>query len=149
MAINGKITMAYFISTVRYDKMQENGTVKRVNEHYLVDAISVSEAEAHTAEYITPFISGEFSIPTVKRAKIAEVFKADCDYFWLVKVAFITIDEKTGQQKKSISQILVQADDFGDACEAFGKGMKGTLADFEIQSVSLSNIIDYIPFKAK
>lgn len=141
--------MAYFISTVRYDKMQENGTVKRVNEHYLVDAVSVSDAEARTAEYITPYISGEFSIPTIKRSKIAEVFKGDCDYFWLVKVAFVTIDEKSGAEKKSISQILVQADDFAEACETFSKEMKGTMADFELQSVSLSNIIDYIPFKAK
>lgn len=136
--------MAYFISTVRYNKMQENGQVKTVNEQYLVDALTCTEAEARTTEYITPFISGEFAIPSVKRSRIAEIFKGDGDHWWLCKVAFVTIDERSGQEKKTISKILVQADDFTDACEKFAQGMKGTLADWEIQSIALSKIINFI-----
>lgn len=37
--------MAYFISTVRYDKIQENGQIKTVNEPYLCDALTCTEAE--------------------------------------------------------------------------------------------------------
>lgn len=139
-----KRIMAYFISTVRYDKTQENGQVKTVNEPYLVDALTCTECEARTSEFVQPYISGEFSIPSVKRSRIAEIFHGDGGYWWLCKVAFVTIDEKTAQEKKSITQILVQADDFTEACEKFTEGMKGTMADWELQSVSLSKIVDYI-----
>lgn len=136
--------MAYFISTVRFDKMMEDGQVKTVNEQYLVDSLTVTECEARTTESVAPFISGDFTIPSVKRSRISEVFSGSGDYWWLARVAYLTIDEKSGAEKKSISQILVQADTFDLAIAAFKYGMKGTLLDFEVQSISLSKIVDYI-----
>ena len=64
----------WFECKVRYDKMQENGAVKKVNEPYLVDALTFTEAEARIIEEMTPFISGDFSISAVKKTKIAEIF---------------------------------------------------------------------------
>lgn len=139
--------MAYFISTVRYDKNMENGQIKTVNEQYLCDALTVTEAEARTIEHVTPYISGDFTIPSVKNTRISDIFGNDGDYFWLCKVAFMTIDEKTAVEKKSISQILVRADDFKSAYDRFLDGMHGTLADYELQSLSLSKVINYITAK--
>ena len=59
---------------MRYDKVQDNGSVKKVNEPYLVDALSFTEAEARIIEEQTPFISGDFSVSAVKRTKISEIF---------------------------------------------------------------------------
>ena len=56
----------WFETKVRYDKMMENGMQKKVNEPYMVDALSFTEAEARTIEELTPFISGDFSISAVK-----------------------------------------------------------------------------------
>ena len=90
----------WFECKIRYDKMQENGAVKKVTEPYLVDALSFTEAEARIIEEMKPFISGEFSVSAVKRSKIAEIFRDDsADRWYLVKVAFITIDEKTAVEK--------------------------------------------------
>ena len=98
----------WFECKVRYDKTMEDGSIKKVNEPYLVDALSFTEAEARITEEQTPFISGEFTVSAVKRTKISEIFWDETgDRWYLVKVAFITIDEKTGAEKKSISQILV------------------------------------------
>ena len=103
----------WFECKVRYDKMMENGAVKKVNEPYMVDALSFTEAEARITEEQTPFISGEFSVAAVKRTKISEIFRDDsADRWYLVKVAFITIDEKTAVEKKQVSQVLVAASDF-------------------------------------
>lgn len=80
----------WFECKVRYDKMMENGAVKKVNEPYLVDALSFTEAEARIIEERTPSISGDFNVSAVKRTKIAEIFwdEADsADRFYLVKVA--------------------------------------------------------------
>lgn len=143
--------MALYIETkVRYDKTQENGTIKKVNEPYLVDALSFTEAEARIIEEMTPFISGDFTVSAVKKTKIAEIFWAKIDIadrFYMVKVNFITVDEKAGAEKKKASYILVQASDFEDALFKFKEGMKGTMADYEIASITETEIMDVFPVK--
>lgn len=137
----------YFETKVTFDKMQENGAVKRTTDSYLVDALSFTEAEARTIEEVTPFISGDFTVRACKRTKIAEIFNLGADRYWLVKVEFITIDERTAAEKRSISQVLVGASDFTNAIEAFNEGMKGTMADFEIISLSETPIMEVFTAK--
>ncbi len=133
----------WFECKVRYDKMMENGVPKKVNEPYLVDALSFAEAEARIVEEQTPFISGDFSVSAVKRTKISEIFRDDtADKWYLAKVAFITIDEKTAVEKRTISQILVAGSDFKGAYDNFMEGMKGTMADFELVSLSETPLMD-------
>lgn len=142
----------WFECRARYDKMQENGAVKKVNEPYLVDALSFSEAEARFIEKITPFISGEFTVTVAKRTKISEIFFDDSNYadkWYLVKVNFITLDEKSGKEKKSLQQILVQAGDFENALGRFQDGMKGTMADYRIASISETAIMDVFMWEPK
>lgn len=136
----------WFECKVRYDKMQENGAVKKANEPYLVDALSFTEAESRIIEEMKPFISGEFSISAVKKTKIAEIFFNESgDRYYMVKVNFITLDEKSGVEKKTTSNILVQASDFDEAVENFKNGMKGTMADFEIGSIAETPLMDVFP----
>lgn len=140
----------WFECKVRYDKTMENGAIKKVNEPYLLDALSFTEAEARMIEEITPFISGDFTVSAVKRTKIAEIFWDDsADKWYLVKVAFITIDEKTAVEKKTTSLVLVAANDFKGALEAFNEGMKDTMADYEIVSIAETPIMDVYKMKVK
>lgn len=133
----------WFECKVRYDKMQENGAVKKVNEPYLVDALTFTEAEARIIDEMKPFISGEYSISSEKKTRISEIFfNEGADRYYLVKVNFITFDENTGVEKKSVSQILVQASDFEDSVAKFKEGMKGTMADYEIASITETMIMD-------
>ena len=141
---------SWFECKIRYDKAQENGAIKKVTEPYLVDALSFTEAEARIIEEQTPFISGEVNVTAVKRTKIAEIFWDDsADKWYLVKVAFITIDEKTAVEKKSTSLILVAASDFKGAYDNFMEGMKGTMADFEIVSITETPLMDVYKVKLK
>ncbi len=139
----------WFECKVKFDKVQENGSVKKVNEPYLVDALSFTEAEARIIEMITPYISGEFTISAVKKTRISEIFWDESgDRYYMVKVMFITIDEKTAVEKKSASFILVQASDFSNALENFEKGMKDTMADYEIASITETPLMDVFPLNA-
>lgn len=138
----------WFECKVRYDKMMENGLQKKVNEPYLVDALSFTEAEARIIEEMTPFISGDFSISAVKRTKISEIFWDDsADKWYLVKCNFITLDEKTAVEKKSSTFIVVAANDFRGALDNFMEGMKGTMADFEIASIVETPLMDVYKMK--
>lgn len=141
----------YFECKVKYDKMAENGCVRKVNEPYLVDALTFTEAEARVTEEVQPFISGDFTVTAAKKTKIAEIFWASIDIanrFYLVKVNFITINDKTGQEKKAANLILVQASAFKDALSRFEELMKG-ITDYEIAAISETPIVDVFKYAAK
>ena len=114
----------WFECKVRYEKTLENGLVKKVTEPYLVDALSFTEAERRFIEEIEPFMSGEFQVTDIKRAKYAELFETDedaADRWFKAKVAFITLDEKSGAEKKSNQNMLIQASDLRDAVKRLDK----------------------------
>lgn len=135
-------------TSVRFDKTMENGAIKKVTEPYLVDALSFTEAEARIIEEVTPYISGEFTVSAVNKSKVSEIFwDASGDRWYQVKAAFITINEKTGAEKRSKTVFMVQASDFKSAYDNFMQGMKGTMADFEIIGITETAIMDV--FKAK
>lgn len=139
----------WFECKVKYDKLQpDSGAVKKVNEPYLVDALTFTEAESRMIEKITPFISGEFTISAVKKTNIAEIFADETgDRYYMVKVNFVRIDEEKGTEKKKPSFILVQASDLEGALKNFKKGMEGTLADYEIVSISETMLMDVFPIE--
>lgn len=140
----------WFECKVRYEKTLENGLLKKVTESYLVDALSFTEAERRFLEEIEPFMSGEFQVTDIKRAKLSELFEChedSADRWFKAKVAFITLDEKSGAEKKTSQIMLVQACDLRDAVKRLDKGMEGTLADYEISSMAETPIMDVFHYK--
>ncbi|EGK01792.1 MAG: DUF4494 domain-containing protein [Prevotella sp.] len=137
----------WFECKVSYEKMLENGMQKKVTEPYLVDALSFTEAEARIIEEIKPYITGEFTITDIKRAKLSELFFNDNgDRFFKAKVMFISLDEKSGTEKKTAVNMLAQASDLKEALKVVEKGMEGTLADYAIASLSETMIMDVFPY---
>lgn len=141
--------MAQWIEVkVRYDKMTESGKTVKVTDPYLVDAVSCTEAEARVVEEMTSFVN-DFNVLNVGKTKISEIFWDETgDRFYKVKVNFITIDEKSGVEKRKASFILVQASTFTDALANFNKGMKGTMADYEIEAIAETKIVDVYRYQA-
>lgn len=140
----------WFECKIRYEKVMENGMQKKVTKPYLVDSLSFTEAESRIIEEITPFISGEFTVADIKRANYSEMFFSDeeaSDCFFKCKLAFITLDEKSGSEKRTTNQVLVQAADLRDAVKKLDEAMKGTMADYSIVSVSETSIIDVYPYE--
>lgn len=140
----------WFECNLSYEKITEDGKMKKVKEGYLVDAISCTEAETRLIKEMEPFISGEFSIKAVKEANYTEVFFSYEDFsdLWFkCKLFYITLDEKSGTEKKISTQVLVQAIDFRDAVKKLDESMKGTMADYIISSISDTNIYDVYPYK--
>lgn len=132
---------------ISYEKTMENGTQKKVTEPYLVDALSFTEAEARIIEEMKPFISGEFKVEAVKRARIYELFTGEGDRYYKARLKFITLDEKTGAEKETPFNVLIQADDFEGALKRLNDGMRGTISDYRISSIAETKIIDIFPVK--
>lgn len=137
----------WFECKISYEKMLENGMQKKVTEPYLVDAFSFTEAEARIIEEIRPYVSGEFTVTDIKRAKFAELFfNENGDRFFKAKVYFITLDEKSGSEKKTAVQMLAQASDIKEALTIVEQGMAGTMSDYSIASLTETAIMDVFPY---
>ena len=138
----------WFECKATYEKVLENGMQKKVTEPYLVDALSFTEAEAITIEELQPYITGDFTVAAVRRAKISELFfNEKGDRFFKFKVFFITLDEKSGLEKKTAATMLAQACTLKEAISVLEEGMKNTMADYSIASVSETMIMDIFPFE--
>lgn len=137
----------WFECKLRYDKMLDTGIQKTVTEPYLVDALSFTEAEARIIEEIKPYISGEFTISDIKRAKFSDTFFNETgDRYFRAKLYYITLDEKSGAEKKTAVNMLVQATILKEAVEIIETEMKKTMIDYSIASVTETALMDVFPY---
>lgn len=138
----------WFLTKVTFEKTAEEGKIVTVSETNLVDALSFTEAESRIIEETTPFISGEFKVASCRRARISEIFyNENGDYWFMAKVAFITLDEEKGVEKRTVVSMLVQATDIDEACAGLKEGMKGSMADYRVLSMTETPIIDIFKHK--
>jgi hypothetical protein len=122
--------------------MMENGLVKKASESYLIDALSFTEAEARIVEELNPFISGEFSVSAVRKKNIADVVAASGNKWYDCKVVWITLNEKSGGEKKTKTSIHVQGCCLENALKSLKESLKDALANYEIISVSETSLMD-------
>ena len=145
-------TAIWFEAKVRYEKTMENGDLKKVTETYVVDALSFGEAEKRAIEAITPFVNDGLEIADLKIAQYKEVFFADnqqADRWYVAKLAFITIDEKTNKEKKTRVCYLVNAGNINAAIKNIEEVMAGTMIDYDTLNVSETQILDVFEYKPK
>lgn len=132
----------WFECKLSYDKEEENGSLKKTNESYLVDAMSFTEAEAVVIAEASKFISGSFDVAAVKKEKIFEMFKNEEDegIWFKSKLAFITVDEVSGKEKRKNFTVYIQSKDMFTVAADIKKNMEGTMADYEIGSITATKI---------
>lgn len=133
----------WFECKIKIDKTTADGVIKTSTENYLVDALSFTEAEARITEEMQPYISGEFKVDSVKRVRVSEMFFDETgDRWYKAKVNFVTLDEKKGVEKRTASYMYVQASEFSKALQNLMEGMKGTMSDFEVASITETTLLD-------
>ena len=138
-------TAQWFETKVQYEKVQVDGTQKKVTEQYVVDAMSFTEAESSIIEEMKPYVSGDYKIKNITPANYHEVFFSDCsqdDKWYKAKLALITIDEKTEKEKRIMVQYLVQASSTDTVQKAINDIMNNTMIDYQTVSISETKIID-------
>lgn len=143
-------TTSWFETKIRYDKTMEDGRNKKVTEVYTVEALSFTEAESAITEEMSHYISGEFDVKAITRAPYGEIFfsDADSDDKWFkVRLAFITIDEKTEKEKRSNVVYLMQAATLDKARQYIKDVMAKTMVDYEVVSISETPLFDVFEHK--
>ena len=145
-------TTIWFEAKIRYEKMMEDGILRKVTETYVIDALSFGEAEKRILEEMTSYVSGEVEVCALKIAPYKEIFFADsnmADRWYVAKLAFITIDEKTDKQKKTRVCYLVNAGNINAAVKNIEEQMAGTMIDYDTFNVSETQILDVFEYKPK
>ena len=135
----------FFEVKIQYQKMQEDGKEKKVTEQYVVEALSFTEAESRIAEEMLPYTDGDLDVVSEKIAPFNEIFLSDnsTDDKWFVsKVGFITLDEKTAKEKKQTFRYLVQAATSELALDYTNEMFSRGMSDYSIDSVQDTPTLD-------
>lgn len=133
----------WFLCKASYFKIDELGRNKKVTEHYLVDAVTFIEAETRVNQELESYITGDFSVTQCRISNISEIIQNNVsDNYYKCKVAFVTLDEEKGIERKKNHFFLVQADTNKEACETMEKSLSDTMSEIEILDVCYSPILD-------
>ena len=97
--------MKYYEVTVEIKSETEdskgNVRIKTLKENYLVDAMSVTEAEARVVKLFSGF-SQDFQVVGVKSSKIIEVVESDADD---AKKSLVKISQRLKEQEKDEEEV--------------------------------------------
>ncbi len=107
-----------------------------------MDALSFTEAEARITEEMQPYITGEFKVTHEKIAQYNEVVLNEGELFFLVKYNLITLDEKSGKERKNSMYVLFRDLTIDKAKEAARKHMAASVVDYEIVAIKETKILD-------
>lgn len=142
----------WFECKVSYERQADSMGIKKVSESYLVDALSFTEAEKRIIKEIRPFVSvGELEVVNIRRARIAELFlndEAEDDRYFRAKVNFITVDEKSGSEKKTSATMIVKSDSLPNAVTELKAQLDSQMASYEIAAVTDTQILDVFQYEA-
>ena len=135
----------YFEVKITFDKTLENGKEKKVTECYIVNAVSFTDAEAKIIHHVQDVITGLFEVKSIRKYKVAEIVHMGSGYtYFKCKLNFITLDEKSGLEKKTAVNMLVNATTLDVAKSNLVNHMKGTMADYSIEKIEETKIMAVI-----
>lgn len=142
----------YYEVKIQYQKMLEDGKGKKVTEQYVVEALSFTEAESRITEEMSAYIADSFDVVAEKIAPYNEIFlsdKSDDDKWFISKVGFITLDEKTAKEKKQTFRYLVQAATSKLALDYTNEMFSHGMSDYIIDAVQDTPTLDVFLYEVK
>lgn len=138
--------MAYFMCKVAYARQDDGMGIKKVSEQYLVDALSCTEAEARIIKEVQPQASfGDVDVKSIKEEIISEILlsdDADADTYYKARVAYISIDDKSGKEHRDMVTMYVKSTSLTVAVEQVNKVISSVLGESCIVSISETKVVD-------
>ena len=123
----------------------EDGTDKKANEIYTTDAVSFGEAENRTLKELKNFVRGGVEIKNINPAPYKEDFISDDekdDKWYKAKLSFITLDEETGQEKRSNVTYLVQAENLESALSNMESVMDKGKNEYTMANIAETKVME-------
>lgn len=125
---------------VSYDTVDEKGNRKKVQEEYMVEAVTFSEAEFKLMEVLSGYDNP--SVEAVRKEKINDLLlDAAAEYFFRCTVAMVTITESL-KEKKTRIKMLVAADDVDECRSKIRTHLDACMSPHEIESIVKTKILE-------
>ena len=143
------MTANWFEAKVKYMKVNEDGREIKVNEAYLLDAMSYTEAESRIMHEMESVISGDYYISSLKKSNITELVPSEDendDRWYKAKVNIIDADEVSGKEKSTGQYYLVAASNINKALENLEKSLASFVVPYEIASLTDTQFMDVFPY---
>lgn len=146
--------MNWYQVKARLERVQDDGSQKIVSENYLVQAFSFGMAEGAIQKEIAPFASGEFDIISVARKNYSEVIESSlgneiADKWYKCKVNLVTLNERSGKEKKTSQFFLVNANTAMAAHELVDEFMMSSVSNYEVEQVDETKILEVFKVASK
>lgn len=136
----------WFQVKIKYLKQLDNGSITSKMDNYILNALSFTEGEARLQRILEEYIS-EYNLQTMAKTTIQDVIMDDSkEFFFKVKVAYVSADPDSGKEKKITEDYLIQADSNKEAHQIMEARLQGSIVDWEIPSVVQSTIVDAFPY---
>ncbi len=150
----------WFIGKIRYQQTDDSAAVdtrkdgsaelpkmKTINETYLIDAVSYTDAEARLYRIVadnTP----EFEITAIRPMRLSDVFHVEGgDNWYKCKTFYMTEDDK-GRPKKVLSTMLINGANLREAHQRLVDNLSTMLVPVEITDINLTPILEVVPHDA-
>lgn len=134
----------WYTVKVKYNKKgQEGEESKKVNEAFLLPAVSFTDAEARIHKEIGQTADGEFLVHAMALTEVQDIFRHDAGGQWYVCKITITYEDD-GKITKVKQSYMVEGFSVQEATSSLDEELSDALFDYETTNVALSPIIDVL-----
>lgn len=139
----------WFITKVKYNKENEQGLLKKVNEHYLINADSFTETETRIYEKLGEIIRGDFNITDISKTPYADIFRYDddIDTWFKCKVNYYVVDEDSGKEKRVNQYFLITANTAKQAYDRIFESLSNMLVTFTVPDIVETKIVEVFEYE--
>lgn len=145
--------MNLFNCKISYLKQAEDGSIYKKSEIYFVEALSFIEAETNLQKRLEEMIP-EYNLLALSKVKVSAVlalkeFESTDNVYFKAKVAYKSIDEDSGKEKRVVESFIVSAETVDIATKIVNHQMSGSVSDWEVPSIVKTSIVDIFEYEKK
>ena len=137
----------YFLVKLSNESMTPSGSMKKVSESYVIEAVSFTEAEARTIGELQPKIDRELVVDAMSKVSFSGIIRTGKERWYKAKLNYITIDERSGKEKRKATFMIVEADSVEDANKIIVGFMGMAISqEYEIDTIGdykIEEVFDY------
>lgn len=135
----------WYTIKARHTITAESGEYKVVTDLFLVEALSIFEAYDTYTQYPEPCLKNAETL-AISKYDVQEVVNSNTitDKWYRYDLRMITIDERTGKERKQPYAMLINADNTDDARTIYNKVMSKSVVDYEIKKIAETKIVEII-----
>ncbi len=150
----------WFIGKIRYQTTDDAVAVdtknegspeapkqKTVNETYLIDAVSYTDAEARLYGIVADNVP-DFEVTAIRPMRLSDVFHLEGGENWYKCKTFYMTEDDKGRPKKIVSTMLINGESLGQAHQRLTDNLSTMLVPVIITDINLTPILEVVPYEA-